>query len=52
MTINYKLVDIEKKEALIKKVDHLCKLYQCSAVELLVMSIDAQRAIKIKNNIK
>lgn len=50
MTITHKLVDIEKKEALIKKVNHLCKVHKCSAVDLLIMSMETQRAIKIKNN--
>ena len=46
----YKLVDIEKKEELLKKVEKLCKEKNCSVIDLLIMSMDAQRALKLNNN--
>ena len=49
MKFQTNLIDIEKQERLMKKVDRLCKLHKCNPIDLLVMSMDAQRELKIAN---
>ena len=47
--------DINKRIALentVKKADRLCKLYKCSIIDLLVLSIDTQANLKKLTNNK
>ena len=50
MTNSLITIDRIEREQLLKKVEYLCKLHKCNALDLLILSIDAQAQLKQSKN--
>ena len=44
-----KLIDEIETKRLIEKIDRLCKLYHCTPIDLIIMSIDYNASNNNKN---